>query len=66
MQPGPDLQIRERKGGGGEGVGHPEPEIRGAAPPQIFLALWASFWSKTKGGGVPQALPLDQALKSYS
>ena len=45
----PDLQIREVGGGGGEG--HPDPEIRGARSIKKFFALWASFWSKNKGGG---------------
>ena len=40
----PDFQIR---GGGG----HLDPEIRGAqSPKKFFFALWASFWSKNKGG----------------
>ena len=40
-----DLQIR--------GVpGHPNPDIRGGAvSKKIFLALWASVWSKNMGGG---------------
>ena len=41
-------------GGGGEGVSK-----------KFFSALWASVWSKTKGGGgrqVPQDLPLDLPL----
>ena len=44
----PDLQIR----GGGGGVGHPDPEITGGtlSPKTFFSALWASFWSKNKGG----------------
>ena len=47
----PDLQIREVGGGGGEG--HPDPEIRGARSIKKFSALWASSWSKNKGGGGP-------------
>ena len=42
----PDLQIR---GGGG---GHPDPETTGErSQKKIFLALWASFWTKNMGGG---------------
>ena len=39
------------------GDGHPDPEIRGVGggggrpPYKLFSALWASFWSKNKGGG---------------
>ena len=46
----PDLQIREVGGGGGGGEGHPDPEIRGARSIKKFSALWASSWSKNKGG----------------
>ena len=48
-----------RKGGGGVGGGHPDPEIRGVR--SIFFGLQASFWSKNKGGGgrAPRAPPLD-------
>ena len=55
----PDLQIR-----GGGGGRHPDSEIRGGPGlKKNFLALWASFWSKNKGGGQgPRALPLDQPL----
>ena len=50
--PDPDLEIRGGrqssrplgKGGGGGG---------GRSPENIFLALRASVWSKTKGGGGP-------------
>ena len=33
-------------------MGHPHSEIRGGGlvSKKIFLALWASFWSKNKGG----------------
>ena len=49
----PDLQIR---GGGGGG-----PQQK-----KIFLALWASVWSKHMGGGqVPQAPPLDPSLAHF-
>ena len=42
----PDLQIREVGGrrGGGEGL------LRGARSIKKFSALWASSWSKNKGG----------------
>ena len=49
-----DLQI---KGGGGVGVIQPwDPGIRGeggARLQKIFSALWASVWSKNKGGVGP-------------
>ena len=48
-----DLQIRS-------GAGHPDPEIRGGGggSQKFFLALWASFWAKNKGGpGPPGPLP---------
>ena len=42
----PDLQM----GGGG----HPDTEIRGGGSlKKNFLALWASVWSKNKGGPGP-------------
>ena len=49
----PDLQIKGkgggRVGGGGEGGGHPDPEIRGAGGGGLkkifFFALWAPVWS---------------------
>ena len=44
----PDLQI---KGGRGEGVSK-----------KIFSALWASVWSKNKGGPESRAPPLDSPL----
>ena len=45
----PDLQI---KGGGGSS--HPDPEIRsGQSPKKFFSVLWASVWSKNKGGAPP-------------
>ena len=41
----PDIEISR-------GPGHPDPKIRGGlSPKRIFLALWASVWSKYKGGG---------------
>ena len=44
----PGLQIR------GGGAGHPDPEIRGGdLQKDLFWALWASFWSKNKGGRPP-------------
>ena len=46
----PDPQIREGGKGGGGG-GHPYPEIRGARSIKKISALWASSWSKNKGGG---------------
>ena len=39
-----------RWGGGG---GHPDTEIRGDGLKKKFLALWASVWSKNKGGPNP-------------
>ena len=44
----PDFQI---SGSGG----HADPEIRvgGTVSIKIFLALWASVWSKNKGVGPP-------------
>ena len=43
-------------GGGGEGR-YPDSEIRGGPGlKKIFLALWASFWSKNKGGAGPLGL----------
>ena len=57
----PDLKIR---GGGRVGGGHLDPEIRGArSQKKFFSALWASVWSKKKGGGrAPWASPLDPPL----
>ena len=45
----PDLQISEGA------VIQTRPEIRGegTVSKNIFWALWASFWSKYKGGGPP-------------
>ena len=39
--------------------GHPDPEIKGGqSPKKIFSALWASVWSKNKGGHrSPGSLP---------
>jgi len=56
----PDLEIRG-------GAGHPDLEIRkrggGAVSQKIFSALWASVWSKDKGGPpVPRAPPQDLPL----
>ena len=46
-------------------VPDPDPEIRGEGPvsPPFFLALWASVWSKNKGGQPPQNPPLDPPLQ---
>ena len=38
---------------GGGGGGHPDPEIREGSPKTFFSALWASVWSKNKGGVGP-------------
>ena len=53
----PDLQIRWGRGGD-----HPDPDIRGggAVSKKNVSALWASVWSKNKGGGRPP--PLDPPL----
>ena len=64
----PNLEIRGEgrgmtsrpwdKGGRGGGC-HPDPEIRGggmAWSQEIFLALWASVWSKNRGGWPPGPL----------
>ena len=49
----PDLQLREGGGGGG-----------GArVSKNFFPALWASVWSKNKGGG--QTPPLDPPLITH-
>ena len=62
--PDPDLEIRR-------GPSHPDPEITGGAKggggvgslQRIFLALWASVWSKTKEGArTARAPPLDPPL----
>ena len=45
-----DLQIRGEGGGGG---GHPDPEIGDPGLKNFFPALWASVWSKNKGGPRP-------------
>ena len=39
--------------------GHPGPEIRGrdGVPKKFFSALWASVWSKNRGGGPPGPSP---------
>ena len=52
----PDLQIR--KGAGGGGRGHSDPEIRGGRSQKVFFGLWASLWSKNEGGGVGAPGPL--------
>ena len=55
----------DKGGGGGRGrASHPDPEIRGGGSLQkIFSALWASFWSKYKGGAwAPWPPPLDLPL----
>ena len=50
----PDLQIR---GGGGWG-GHPDPDKKGGpVSEKVFSALWASVWSKKKGGTSPPPSP---------
>ena len=58
--PDPDLEIRGEGGGGG----HPYPYTRGGGglPPQNFLTLGASFWSKNKGKPAPRVLPMDPPL----
>ena len=59
----PDLQIK-----GGGGGGQPDPEIRGGpAAENFFSALWASFWSKKKGGapGPPGPSPGSATDSSY-
>ena len=45
----------------------PDLQIRGGqTQKKIFLALWASVWSKHMGGGqVPQAPPLDPSLAHF-
>ena len=51
----PDLQIR-----GAGGWRSQDPEIRGEGPglrKKFFPPLWASVWSKNKGGGLPRPLP---------
>ena len=40
----------EKGGGGGWGSGHPDSEIREKTK---FSRLWASVWSKNKGGDGP-------------
>ena len=47
------IQTKIRRGG------HPDPEIKGGqSPKKIFSALWASVWSKNKGGHrSPGSLP---------
>ena len=54
--PDPDLEIR----GGGSSI----PLDKGGrwSPPQNFLALRASFWSKNKGGPAPRVPPMDPPL----
>ena len=48
----PDFQIR----GGGWGVGHPDPEMRGG--PSLKKKNWgASVWSKNKRGRLPGLSP---------
>ena len=56
----PDLQIRGEGGGGS----HSDPEIRGGGlEKNIFSALRASVWSKTKGEArAPRAPTLDPPL----
>ena len=49
--PDPDLEIR---GGGGSSI---PLDKEGRSPPQNFLALRASFWSKNKRGAPPGSLP---------
>ena len=44
----PDLQIR---GGGGRESCRADPDIRSGGGLKIFLALQASVWSKSEGGG---------------
>ena len=56
----------DKGGRGGRGAGHPDAEIRGGArsQKQIFSALWASVWSKNKGGSpAPRVPPLDSPLQ---
>ena len=56
--PDPDLEIR------GEGGGSSIPLDKGGrwSPPQNFLTLGASFWSKNKGKPAPRVLPMDPPL----
>ena len=42
---------RPSDNGGGGVSGHPDPEIREGAVSEFFFSLWASVWSKNKGGG---------------
>ena len=45
-------KFRSRPSGNGRGGGHPDPEIgEGAVSKKFISALWASVWSKNKGGG---------------
>ena len=59
----PDLQMEG--GGGGEGGGHPDPEIR-AGPvfkKQIFQPFGSQFGPKIRGAQAPWAPPLDPPLR---
>ena len=53
--------------GGGWGSGHPDPEIggRGWFIKKIFLALWASVWSKISEGRAPRTPPLIRHCGSH-
>ena len=58
-------KFRSRPSGNGRGGGHPDPEIgEGAVSKKFISALWASVWSKNKGGGGRP--PLDPPLKFFA
>ena len=53
-----DLQLSGGGGGGKVWGSHPEPEMGGWSQNQFFWTLWASVWSKNKGGPGPLDLPV--------
>ena len=56
----PDLQTRR-------GGCHPDPEITGGpVSKKFFSALWASVWSKKKGGAGPSPGSATDLYLSYS
>ena len=68
-----DPDLSDKRGRAGKRGIIRDPEIRRGRSQKIFLALWASVWSKNKGGPTPGPLgsraprgpPLDPPLRCF-